>query len=65
MLMILDPEHRMEPRRFRALQQAGVSIAEIARETGHDWKAVKKYLAEDAPASRRRRGRALSPGRTV
>ena len=28
-----------------------MSIAEIARETGHDWKTVKKYLAAGAPAS--------------
>jgi transposase len=48
--MILDPEQWMDLRRFRALHQAGVTIAEIARETGHDWKTVKKYLAEGAPA---------------
>ena len=48
--MILDPESWMDIRRFRALRQAGVSIAEIARETGRDWKTVKKYLAADAPA---------------
>lgn len=40
----------MDLRRFRALYQAGVTIAEIARETGHDWKTVKKYLADDAPS---------------
>jgi transposase len=49
--MILDPESWMDIRRFRALREAGASIAEIARETGHDWKTVKKYLAADAPAS--------------
>ena len=49
--MILDPESWMDIRRFRALREAGVSIAEIARETGHDWKTVKKYLAAEAPAS--------------
>lgn len=49
--MILDPECWMELRRFRALHQAGVPIAEIARETGHDWKTVKKYVADDVPAS--------------
>ena len=48
--MILDPEQWMDLRRFRALHQAGVTIAEIARETGHDWKTVKKYLVDDAPA---------------
>ena len=61
----------MDIRRFRALRESGVSIAEIARETGHDWKTVKKYLAVDAPASppaappraARNRGRSTrSPG---
>jgi len=41
----------MKVRRFRTLHAAGVSIAEIARETGHDWKTVKKYLAADAPTA--------------
>lgn len=40
----------MNIRRFRALHKAGVSIAEIARETGHDWKTVKKYLEGEEPA---------------
>lgn len=34
----------MDLRRFRALFEAGVSISAIARETGHDWRTVKKYL---------------------
>ncbi len=41
----------MDLRRFRALQAAGVSTAEIARETGHTWRTVKKYLGEDGPVS--------------
>src|SRR5664279_2868135 len=41
----------MDLRRFRALRAAGVSVSEIARVTGHDWKTVKKYLAEEAPGS--------------
>jgi len=49
--MILDPEEWMDLRRFRALRAAGVSVSEIARVTGHDWKTVKKYLAEEAPGS--------------
>lgn len=40
----------MDLRRFRALHASGVSIAEIARETGHHWRTVKKYLAEDGPS---------------
>lgn len=38
----------MNIRRFRALQAAGASYAEIARECGVDWRTVKKYLAEDS-----------------
>ena len=34
----------MDLRRFRALYEAGVSLSAIARETGHDWRTVKKYL---------------------
>src|SRR4051794_34758017 len=40
----------MNIRRFRALHEAGASYAEIARECGVDWRTVRKYLAEDAPA---------------
>ena len=41
----------MNIRRFRALHAAGASYAEIARQCGVDWRAVKKYLAEDAPTA--------------
>lgn len=41
----------MDLRKFRALRRAGVSIAAIAAETGHDWRTVRKYLADDAPAT--------------
>ncbi|GAA3251296.1 IS21 family transposase [Nonomuraea helvata] len=57
--MILDSRDWMNIRRFRALHEAGVSIAAIARETGHDWKTVKKYLqAEGAvpPSAPSRKG---------
>lgn len=37
----------MNIRRFRALHERGVPLAEIARECGHDWRTVKKYLAQD------------------
>lgn len=40
----------MDLRRFRALRDAGVSISAIARETGHHWRTVKKYLAEEKAA---------------
>jgi transposase len=58
-VMILDPEEWMDLRRFRALHDAGVSISAIARETGHHWRTVKKYLAEEKatpPAAPPRRG---------
>jgi transposase len=48
--MILDSESWMNIRRFRALLDAGASYAEIAAECGCDWRTVKKYLAEGAPA---------------
>ena len=52
--MILDSESWMDLRRFRALHRAGVSIAEIARETGLHRRTVRKYLnAELGQAPRR------------
>jgi hypothetical protein len=46
--MILDTESWMNIRRFRALHAAGATFAEIGRESGCDWRTVRKYLAEDA-----------------
>jgi transposase len=48
--MILSQEAWMDLRRFKALAEAGATWAEIARESGHDWRTVKRYLAADAPA---------------
>jgi transposase len=49
--MILDAEQWMELRRFRPLYEAGgVSISEIARVSGRDWRTVKKYLTGDGLA---------------
>lgn len=49
--MITHPESWMNIRRFRALHEAGaVTYAEIAAETGCDWRTVKKYLDAGAPA---------------
>ncbi|WP_155055341.1 IS21 family transposase [Streptomyces blattellae] len=50
--MVLDAERWLELRRWRGLLEAGATLAEIARETGLDWRTVKKYLAdgvEDGP----------------
>jgi transposase len=49
--MILSQEQWMELRAFKALADAGATWAEIARETGYDWRTVKRYLATDAPAA--------------
>jgi transposase len=48
--MILSQERWMELRAFKALADAGATWAEIARETGYDWRTVKRYLSTDAPA---------------
>ena len=40
----------MNVRRFRALHAAGATLVEIGRECGCDWRTVRKYLAQDAPA---------------
>lgn len=39
----------MDLRAFRALRDAGATWAEIARESGHDWRTVKRYLGPGAP----------------
>ena len=47
--MVLRSERWLELRRFRALHEAGLSISQIARETGMGRRTVRKYLAQDAP----------------
>ncbi len=47
--MLLHEEEWMDLRAFRALRDAGATWAEIAREAGHDWRTVKRYLGPDAP----------------
>ncbi len=51
--MLLSTEEWMDLRAYRALRDAGATWAEIARETSHDWRTVKKYLSPDAPTDRR------------
>ncbi len=48
--MIGSQEQWMNLRAFKALADAGATWAEIARESGYDWRTVKRYLAADAPA---------------
>jgi hypothetical protein len=40
-----------EPRAFKAPAEAGPTWAEIARETGYDWRTVKRHPSADAPAT--------------
>ena len=49
--MILSQEQWMNLRAFKALADAGATWAEIARETGYDWRTVKRYLMADAPTA--------------
>ena len=49
--MILSQEQWMELRAFKALAEAGATWAEIARETGYDWRTVKRYLTTEASTS--------------
>jgi transposase len=58
--VVLDAERWLELRRFRALRDAGLSVSEIARETGLHRRTVRKYLNAEvgqapqrAPRSRR------------
>lgn len=47
--MVLEAERWLDLRRFRVLREAGASIAEIVRETGLNWRTVKKYLDGEGP----------------
>jgi transposase len=58
-MVALDEQRWLDVRRFRALHEAGASVSEIARETGLNWRTVKKYLtaggADLTPPKRRGR----------
>ncbi len=49
--MLLHQETWMNIRAFKKLRSEGANYVDIARETGCDWRTVKKYLAEDAPVT--------------
>ena len=49
--MVLEAERWLELRRFRALRDGGATISEIARETGLNWRTVRKYLQDDGPVA--------------
>jgi transposase len=52
--VVLEAERWLELRRFRGLRDAGLSISEIARETGLHRRTVRKYLnAESGQAPQR------------
>ncbi|WP_455432461.1 hypothetical protein [Streptomyces leeuwenhoekii] len=54
--LILDPQRWLELRRFRGLVESGaMSLTEVAKETGLNWRTVSKYLAADGPAAPPRR----------
>ncbi|WP_331461221.1 helix-turn-helix domain-containing protein [Micromonospora tarapacensis] len=60
----LDERRWLDVRRFRALHEAGASVSEIARETGLNWRTVKKYLAERAGRPPRSGRPPASPARS-
>ncbi|MFG2395401.1 IS21 family transposase [Streptomyces lavendulae] len=54
--MVLDPQRWLELRRFRSLVESGaMSVSEVARETGLNWRTVSKYLSAEGPAGPPRR----------
>jgi len=54
--VVLDPQRWLELRRFRGLvESGGMSVSEVARETGLNWRTVSKYLSADGPAGPPRR----------
>lgn len=63
--MVLEAERWLELRRFRRLHEAGASVSEIARETGLNWRTVKKYLKDDGLPSPPRRVSRVDPVRQV
>src|SRR4051794_20654086 len=61
----LGEQRWLDVRRFRALHEAGASVSEIARETGLNWRTVKKYLAADGADTAPRRGGRPARGQVI
>jgi transposase len=59
--VVLDAERWLELRRFRALRDAGLSISEIARETGLHRRTVRKYLNAELGQAPQRSARPRRP----
>jgi transposase len=59
--VVLDAERWLELRRFRALRDAGLSISEIARETGLHRRTVRKYLNAELGQAPQRAPRPRKP----
>ncbi|GGL12015.1 IS21 family transposase [Mangrovihabitans endophyticus] len=61
----LDEQRWLDVRRFRTLHEAGASVSEIARETGLNWRTVKKYLASEGGEAPPRRKVRPSRGQVI
>ena len=55
----------MNLRHFRKLKDSGASLAQIARETGCDYRTVKKYLDESASALPPQRAKVTHPPKVI
>lgn len=55
----------MDVRRFGRLRASGMSLAEIGRETGCDWRTVRKYLEPEAPTGPPRRAARSHPEKVI
>ncbi len=55
----------MDVRRFGRLRASGMSWAEIGRETGCDWRTVRKYLEPEAPTGPPRRVGRTHPEKVI
>ncbi|MGW0323231.1 IS21 family transposase [Streptomyces flavidovirens] len=64
--MVLDPQRWLELRRFRGLVESGaMSLSEVAKETGLNWRTVSKYLSADGSSAPPRRTASGQPRKRV